>query len=63
MQENECVEAKIKNVWSKLSDDDVKLYGKNADAFYEKLEQKHGLSRDDAMKRIDEFETWCSTAH
>ena len=37
--------AKIKETWSKLSDDDAKLYKSNRDQFFTKLTEKQSLSK------------------
>ena len=48
--------AKIKETWSKLSDDDIKLYASNRDQFFAKLKEKQNLSKDDGDKIITEIE-------
>jgi uncharacterized protein YjbJ (UPF0337 family) len=54
--------AKIKEVWSKLSDDDIKLYAGNKDQFFAKLKEKQNVSREDAEKQLQGIETSCATA-
>jgi uncharacterized protein YjbJ (UPF0337 family) len=54
--------AKIKETWSKLSDDDIKLYSGKRDQFFVKLKEKHGVSKEDAEKVFQEFEAACATS-
>lgn len=50
------ITAKIKETWSKLSDDDVKLYSANRDQFFAKLKEKQSVSKEDAEKKLMEIE-------
>jgi hypothetical protein len=54
--------AKIKELWSKLGDDDIKLYATNKDQFFAKLKEKQNVSKDDAEKQLKEIETSCAAA-
>ena len=54
--------AKIKETWSKLSDDDIKLYNGSHDQFFAKLKEKHNLSKADGEKIIQEIEKTCAAA-
>ncbi len=54
--------AKIKETWGKLSDDDVKLYGGKRDQFFAKLKEKENVSKEDAEKKMQELEKACGTA-
>lgn len=47
---------KIKETWSKLSDDDIKLYKGNRDQFFAKLKEKQGVSKEDGEKKLKEIE-------
>jgi hypothetical protein len=60
---HECVVEKIKSTWAALSGDDVALYEKDRDKFFEKLNEKLGLSRDVAAQKIKEFEATCDVKH
>ncbi|MDD3021879.1 MAG: hypothetical protein PHX61_13005 [Alphaproteobacteria bacterium] len=51
--------AKIKETWSKLGDDDIKLYDSNRAQFFSKLKEKQNVSKEDAMKKIQELEKAC----
>lgn len=61
--EHEGLEAKIKNIWSDLSDEDAKLYGKDKNAFYDTLNTKYGVSKDEAMKKMKEVESSGCMSH
>lgn len=51
--------AKIKETWSKLSDEDIKLYSGKRDQFIAKLKEKQNLSKEDAEKHLQEIEKAC----
>ena len=54
--------AKIKETWSKLSDDDIKLYSANREQFFARLKEKHSVSKEDGIKRLQEIEKACTAA-
>lgn len=41
--------------WGKLTDDDLKVAEGNADYLAGKLQERYGIARDDADRRIREF--------
>ncbi len=51
--------AEIKKTWSKLSDDDIKLYSDKRDQFFAKLTEKQGVSKEDGQKKMQEIEKSC----
>ena len=53
--------AKIKETWSKLSDDDIKLYNGNRDQFFAKLKEKQSVSKEDGEKKLKEIEASLQT--
>ncbi len=53
--------AKIKETYSKLSDDDVKLYDGKRDQFFVKLKEKQNVSKEDGEKAIKEIEASCDS--
>lgn len=57
----EKIGAEIKKSWSKLSDDDVKLFPAQADKFFAALKDKQGVSKEDGQKRLDEIKTACGS--
>lgn len=50
---------KIKETWSGLSDDTIKLYESNKDQFFAKLKEKAHVSKEDAQKKIAQLEKDC----
>jgi galactose-1-phosphate uridylyltransferase len=58
-KQNAMVSAEIKKSWSKLSDDDIKLYATQPDSFFTKLKEKQGINREDAQKRLAEIKSSC----
>ncbi len=51
--------AKIKETYSQLSDDDVKLYDGKRDQFFTKLKEKQNVSKEDGEKKMQELEKSC----
>jgi len=51
--------AEIKKTWSKLSDEEIKLYESRPDQFFAKLKEKQNVSREDGVKKIQELEKAC----
>jgi len=47
--------AKIKKEWSKMTDDDLGYLEANRDEFFARLEKKQGIARDEAEKRLKEW--------
>jgi uncharacterized protein YjbJ (UPF0337 family) len=52
---------KIKETWSKLSDDDIKLYSSNRDQFFAKLKEKHSISKEESERHLQEIEKACAS--
>jgi uncharacterized protein YjbJ (UPF0337 family) len=58
-ENTEKLHRKIKETWSGLSDNDVKLYdGKRAE-FFAKLKEKANISKEDAQKKMQQIEKEC----
>lgn len=57
---NEELAVKFKQTWSLLNDADIALYtsGKK-DLFYDTLEEKHGLMREEAQEQIEGLKQSC----
>ena len=53
---------KIKETWSGLSDNDVKLYDGKRDEFFAKLKEKSNISKEDAQKKLQQLEKDCGCA-
>jgi uncharacterized protein YjbJ (UPF0337 family) len=47
---------KVKQQWGKLTDDDITLLKGNAQEFYGKVQKEYGLTKEDAEKKVKEFE-------
>ena len=56
---NAKLNAKIKEAYSKLSDDDIKLYDGKRDQFFAKLQEKQSVSKEDGEKKLQEIEKAC----
>ena len=64
MQQNskentEKLQKKIKETWSGLSDNDVKLYDGKREEFFARLEEKEDVSREDAQEKLQQLEKDC----
>ncbi len=55
----EKLHRKIKETWSGLSDNDVKLYDGKRDEFFAKLQEKANISKEDAKKKMEQLEKDC----
>ncbi|MCK6417641.1 MAG: hypothetical protein L6Q57_01725 [Alphaproteobacteria bacterium] len=51
--------AKIKETYSKMNDDDVKLYDGKRDQFFAKLQEKQNVSKEDGERKMKELEQTC----
>ena len=49
----------IKEIWSRLSDDDVALANGKENLFLGKLQEKYGLSKEDAHRRFEALRKSC----
>lgn len=47
---------KVKEQWGKLTDDDLDVIAGRRDQLAGKLQERHGLARDEAEKQINDFE-------
>lgn len=56
---NEKMHKEMKKTWTKLSDDNIKLYKNKPDEFFAKLKEKHSVSKEDAKKKIAQLEKNC----
>ena len=54
--------AKVKQTWNKMDDADIKLYDGKREQFFSKLKEKQNVSREDAVKKIQEIEKDCGCA-
>lgn len=51
----------IRKAWPNLSDEDVKLYSTQQGTFFDRLNEKQGVGRDEARKRIEEMKASCQS--
>jgi hypothetical protein len=50
---------KIKETWTELSDDNIRLYDANPNQFFIALQKKHNVSREEAQKKLQQLEKDC----
>ena len=50
------LKGQIKKTWGKLTDDDIALYEGNAEEFFGKVEEKYGIDKETAEKRLKEMQ-------
>ncbi len=58
-ENTEKLHKKIKETWSGLNDQDVKLYEDNREQFFAKLQEKQKVSKEDAQKKLQQLEKEC----
>ena len=58
-ENTEKLHKKIKETWSGLGDNDVKLYDGKRDEFFAKLKEKENVSKEDAQKKMQQLEKEC----
>ena len=46
---------KVKQMWNKLTDEDIKLYDSNRPLFFTRLQEKQSVSKEDGEKRLQEI--------
>ncbi len=60
----EQIKGKIKEAWGRLTDNEIALYNGKQEEFFGKLQEKYGLAKEDAEKRIKEMrDACCNTTH
>jgi hypothetical protein len=57
---SDMLNVEIKKVWSKLSDEDLKLQDK-PEQFLARIKEKQGISTEDAQKRLTEIKASCGS--
>lgn len=50
------VKGKVKEQWGKLTDDDLDVIAGQRDQLYGRIQERHGIARDEAEKQVKEFE-------
>jgi uncharacterized protein YjbJ (UPF0337 family) len=51
------IKGKVKEQWGKLTDDDLDVIAGKRDQLLGRIQERHGLAKDDAETQIREFET------
>lgn len=50
------VKGKVKEQWGKLTDDDLDVIAGRRDQLCGRIQERHGLARDEAEKQVKDFE-------
>jgi uncharacterized protein YjbJ (UPF0337 family) len=50
------VKGKIKEQWGKLTDDDLDVIAGKRDQLLGRIQQRHGVAKDEAQRQVDAFE-------
>ena len=51
------VKGKIKEQWGKLTDDDLDVIAGKRDQLLGRIQERHGIAKDEAHKQVSEFES------
>ena len=50
------MKGKVKEQWGKLTDDDLDVIAGRRDQLLGRIQERHGLARDEAQREVDTFE-------
>jgi uncharacterized protein YjbJ (UPF0337 family) len=50
------IKGKVKEQWGKLTDDDLDVIGGKRDQLLGRIQQRHGVAKDEAERQVDTFE-------
>jgi uncharacterized protein YjbJ (UPF0337 family) len=50
------IKGKVKEQWGKLTDDDLDVIAGRRDQLYGRIQERHGVARDEAEKQVKDFE-------
>jgi uncharacterized protein YjbJ (UPF0337 family) len=50
------IKGKVKEQWGKLTDDDLDVIAGRREQLLGRIQQRHGLARDEADRQVSEFE-------
>ena len=50
------IKGKVKEQWGKLTDDDLDVIGGKRDQLLGRIQQRHGLAKDEAERQVGTFE-------
>ncbi|MDP2206798.1 MAG: hypothetical protein Q8K65_10890 [Alphaproteobacteria bacterium] len=56
------IKTEIKKAWNKLTDEDVSLYETQPEQFFASVKDKHGFSREQTEKRLENIKETCGSA-
>jgi uncharacterized protein YjbJ (UPF0337 family) len=51
------IKGKVKEQWGKLTDDDLDVIGGKRDQLLGRIQQRHGVAKDEAERQVDTFES------
>ena len=51
------VKGKVKEQWGKLTDDDIDVIAGKRDQLLGRIQERHGIAKDEADKQVREFES------
>ena len=51
------VKGKVKEQWGKLTDDDLDVIAGKRDQLLGRIQERHGIAKDEAHKQVSEFES------
>jgi uncharacterized protein YjbJ (UPF0337 family) len=51
------VKGKVKEQWGKLTDDDLDVIAGKRDQLLGRIQERHGVAKDEAEKQVKDFET------
>ena len=54
------IKGKVKEQWGKLTDDDLNVIAGKRDQLLGRIQQRHGVAKDEAERQID---TWLKSVH
>jgi uncharacterized protein YjbJ (UPF0337 family) len=50
------VKGKVKEQWGKLTDDDLDVIAGRRDQLLGRIQERHGMAKDEAERQVDDFE-------
>ena len=56
----EQFKGKIKELWGRLTDDEIALYNGQQEQFFGKLQEKYGIAKEEAEKKLKAMEDSCN---
>jgi uncharacterized protein YjbJ (UPF0337 family) len=50
------IKGKVKEQWGKLTDDDLDVINGRREQLYGRIQERHGIARDEAERQVGDFE-------